>query len=123
MNSKQKGNVGIGIAIAYFCKEGYTVSIPLNDSQDYDLIVDMDGFLNKVQVKYTSEKSTSNYYLVGLRSISGSSRQVYKTVNSTNIDYLFIVTKELDSYLLPIVEITQTNQITINKEFQDKYKV
>lgn len=33
--NKEKGNSGLGIAIAYFSINGYTVSIPLNDTQDY----------------------------------------------------------------------------------------
>ena len=38
--NKQKGNTALGIAIAYFSINGYTVSIPLNDTQDYDLIAE-----------------------------------------------------------------------------------
>ena len=30
----------MGIAIGYFVAQGYTVSVPLTDSQDYDLIID-----------------------------------------------------------------------------------
>lgn len=32
MTNKEKGNLGIGIAIAYFTTNSYTVSIPLNDT-------------------------------------------------------------------------------------------
>ena len=38
--NKEKGNTSLGVAIAYYSSNGYTVSIPLNDTQDYDLIVD-----------------------------------------------------------------------------------
>ncbi len=38
--NKEKGNSALGIAIAYFSTNGYIVSIPLNDTQDYDSIVD-----------------------------------------------------------------------------------
>ena len=41
--NKQRGNCGLGIAIAYFSTNGYTVSISLNDTQDYDLLIDKDG--------------------------------------------------------------------------------
>ena len=34
--NKEKGNTGLGIAIAYYTSNGYIVSIPLNDTQDYD---------------------------------------------------------------------------------------
>lgn len=32
--NKEKGNSGLGIAIAYFSTNGYTVSLPLNDTQN-----------------------------------------------------------------------------------------
>lgn len=41
--NKEKGNSSLGIAIAYFSTNGYTVSIPLNDTQDYDLIVEKEN--------------------------------------------------------------------------------
>ena len=37
--NKEKGNTGLGVAIAYYSSNGYIVSIPLNDTQVYDLIV------------------------------------------------------------------------------------
>lgn len=123
MNSKQKGNAGIGSAIAYFTSQGYNVLIPLTDSQDYDIVVDIDGYLNKVQVKYTSQKSPSGCYIISLRSISGTTKKVYKTVSETDIDYLFCVTDGGDTYLLPIMELINTNTISITTEFSNKYKV
>ena len=39
-NSKKQGDWGLGRAIAYFTLKEYTVSVPLTESQDYDLIVD-----------------------------------------------------------------------------------
>lgn len=37
--NKEKGNTGLGMAIAYYTSKGYTVSIPLNDTQDYEIKV------------------------------------------------------------------------------------
>lgn len=58
--NKEKGNSGLGIAIAYYSSKGYTVAIPLNDTQDYDLVVDKDEKLYKVQVKATACKTKYN---------------------------------------------------------------
>lgn len=123
MNSKQKGNIGVGIAIAYFTSLGHIVSIPINDSQDYDLIVDIDGFLYTVQIKYTTEKSTSGHFVVGLRSISGSTKKEYKIVKDTSIDFLFIVTKSNDLYLIPVSDVNNRALMTLNTEVKDKYGV
>lgn len=41
--NKEKGNSALGIAIAYFSTNGYTVSIPLNDTQDYDIVIEKEN--------------------------------------------------------------------------------
>lgn len=43
VNSKKQGDVGLGTDISFFTQRGWTVSIPLTDSQDYDLVVDEGG--------------------------------------------------------------------------------
>ena len=61
--NKQKGNTSLVIAIAYFSYNGYTVSIPLNDTQDYDL-VKKDSVLQTVQVKsFACKNKAGNYQL------------------------------------------------------------
>ena len=111
-SNKEKGNAGLGIAIAYYSANGYTVSIPLNDTQDYDLIVDKNNVLKKVQVKATSCKTKYNKYQVALKSCGGTKGTTYKTVIETNIDELFIITDKMDMYLIPIREIK--NKTTLN---------
>lgn len=49
--NKEKGRASLGIAIAYFSTNAYTVPIPLNDTQDYDLIIE-----KKRYSKYGSSK-------------------------------------------------------------------
>lgn len=65
-NTKKQGDVGLGLAIGWFTSQGHTVCVPLTDSQDYDLVVDIDGKLQKVQVKTTTYKAPSGAYSVGL---------------------------------------------------------
>lgn len=104
------------MAIAYFGANGYTVSVPLNDTQDYDLVVDFDGELKKVQVKATGYKDRNNSYQVPLRTISGTTRQPYKTVKDTNIDYLFCLCEDGEMYLIPRIEIKNKNTLNLSKD-------
>lgn len=121
-SNKEKGNTGLGIAIAYYSANGYTVSIPLNDTQDYDLIVDKDNILKKVQVKATSCKTKYNRYQVALKSCGGTKGETYKTVVNTNIDEVFIVTDSLKLFKIPIEVIK--NKTTLNLcEKYEKYKI
>ena len=88
--NKQKGNSGLGIAIAYFSLNGYTVSIPLNDTQDYDIIIEKNNIIKTVQVKFTSCKTKNNTFQVALQSCGGTKGKRYKTFIETNVDCLFI---------------------------------
>lgn len=115
--NKQRGNCGLGIAIAYFTTNGYIVSVPLNDTQDYDLIVDKNNKIKSVQVKYTTCKTKYGKYQVALKSCGGTRGKTYKTVIETNVDYLFIVTDNLDMYFIPVNEVK--NKSTLN--LCDKY--
>ena len=121
-SNKEKGNTGLGIAIAYYSANGYTVSIPLNDTQDYDFIVDKDNILKKIQVKATSCKTKYNKYQVALKSCGGTKGGTYKTVVDTNIDEVFIVTDSLELFKIPIEVIK--NKTTLNLcEKYEKYKI
>lgn len=121
VDNKSQGNFGLGIAIAYFTTNGYTVSIPLNDTQDYDLIVEKNNILETVQVKTTSCKTKYGHYQVALRSCGGTKGTTYKTVIDTKIDLLFIVSTDLSIYIIPREKIK--NKTTLNLcDSYEKYK-
>ncbi len=121
VDNKSQGNFGLGIAIAYFTTNGYTVSIPLNDTQDYDLIVEKDNILETVQVKTTSCKTKYGHYQVALKSCGGTKGTTYKTVIDTKIDLLFIVSTDLSIYIIPRKKIK--NKTTLNLcDSYEKYK-
>lgn len=121
-SNKEKGNTGLGIAIAYYSANGYTVSIPLNDMQDYDLIVDKDNILKKVQVKVTSCKTKYDKYQVALKSCGGTKGETYKTVVDTNIDELFIVIDSLEMFKIPIEVIKNKSTLNLCEKYE-KYNV
>lgn len=109
-NTKQQANVGLGAAIAYYCSQCCTVSIPLNDSQDYDLVVDRGGELMKVQVK-TSRRERYGGYTV-LLSMQGGSRAagVHKKHTSCVYDTLFVVTRDGTRYEIPREKIAHISR-------------
>lgn len=100
ISSQKQGNIGMGRALAYFTSKLYTVSIPLNDCQDYDLIVDIEGELKKIQVKTTRRVVRGNY-VVTLKSTGGNKRKIYGTVRDSSCEYLFVSTQGGDDYLIP----------------------
>lgn len=120
-NTKQQGNVGLGAAIAYFTSIGITVAIPLNDSQDYDLIIERDGKLLKVSVKTTSEKAPSGHYIAKINRRGGTNRQS-KPFNKNSSDLLFILTASHEKYCIPTFNISNVSCITLNNS-QSQYIV
>ena len=122
-NTKQQGNIGLGTAIQYFTQNLYNVSLPLNDSQDYDLIVeDKDGTLKKVQVKTSTQKSKYETYTINLRVLGGNSKQnyVHKKANEVIYDWLFILCDNGDRYLIPKENIKNVKStVTVGKLYQE----
>ena len=120
--NKHIGNAALGTAIGYFTNEGYIVSIPLNDTQDYDLIVDLNGDLKKVQVKGTSFKTKYNIYQVSLKSSGGTRGVIYKTIKNTDVDLVFIACEDGSMYLLPKKIIKNNSTLNLGDEYLE-YKI
>lgn len=116
--NKEKGNSGLVMAIAYYGLKGYTISIPLNDTQDYDLIVDNGQKLLKIQVKATGQRTPQGYTTFNVSSLGGTKGQVYKTIKNTNIDYVFVVTELQELYEIPISEITTEKTFNLGPDRQ-----
>lgn len=119
--NKQKGNSSLGIAIAYFTLNGYTVSIPLNDTQDYDLITEQNNILQTVQVKSSSCKNKAGNYQVALKSCGGTKGKTYKTLLDTSVNLLFIFLEDYSIYLIPTNQIKNRSTITLPTKYL-KYK-
>ncbi len=116
-NTKKQGDAGLGDAIAYFTSLGYTVSIPLTDSDDYDIIVDFtDVGLKKIQVKTSTFKRKS--YEVLIKTNGGNqSRKTEKKFNGSSVDFLYILTLDGDRYLIPTKGISNKNTITLGVKY------
>ena len=110
---KQTGRIGLSMAINYFTCKGYTISIPLNDTQWYDLIIEKDGKFETVQCKATQTQSDK----IDFRSTGGTKGTIYDNLlNHSELDWLFCVNKDLNMWLIPIKDITTTKQVTLRTE-------
>ena len=113
--NKEKGNFALGKAISYFTENNYIVSIPLNDTQDYDLIVDEKSKLFKVQVRFAGKNKNKETFNCSLRCCGGTKGKVYKYLKDSDMDILFVVCQNLDFYLIPSDEIKNHNSsLTLN---------
>jgi hypothetical protein len=123
-NSKKQGDIGMGSAIAWFTINSYTVCIPLTDSQDYDLVVEKDDGLKKVQVRTSTQLLESGGYALNLRTMGGnrSWNGAIKVVSKETSDLLFAVADNGDCYLIPTDKITARNSIVLGLKWSE-YKL
>lgn len=119
--NKDKGRVGLAAAIGYFGMNGYTVSIPLNDTQDYDLLVDDNERILKISVKATSQRSPYGVSIVNLRNMGGTNGAVYGREKDKSNDYVFIINELEEKWLLP-KEVLTSNSINLGEKY-NQYKL
>ncbi len=102
MLPKQKGDIALGKAISYFIQNGYEVLLPIGDKRDYDLVVEKEHILSRIQVKYAGVYSDRNKCNVALR-VMGGNQSFYsaKKYQGDSFDLLFVHSAKGDSYLLP----------------------
>lgn len=103
-SNKIKGRIGLSMAINYFTIKGYTISIPLNDTQWYDMIVEKDGVFQTVQCKCTGTENGE----ISLKSCGGTKGTIYDNVlNHSELDYMFCVDKDFNMFLIPLKDIVK----------------
>ena len=119
--NKDKGRAGLSAAIAYFGMNGYNVSIPLNDTQEYDLVIEKDGLFQKVQCKATGSQDGK----IDFRITSGKQNgQTTGNLLNTNIDILFCLNQNQTMFCIPFSDILNcgnTSGITLREEPLSKY--
>jgi hypothetical protein len=115
-NSKKQGDAGLGQAIAYFTSKGYDVALPLTDSADWDMIVEIDNSLKRVQVK-TSSQIKDNGVMLFNANVTGGNKSGDKTnklIDDQEWDLIFLhhlVTGK--QALIPKDALTTKGQINI----------
>lgn len=105
--NRDKGHAGIALAIAYFGANGYTVSVPLNDTQWYDLIIEKDGVFETVQCKATGSKTGA----INLNSAGGTKGAVYDSVLNHNTTWLFCIDEDKHLFKIPLQDVKDSGNI------------
>ncbi len=124
MKPKEKGDLAVGHAIAYFMINGYEVCLPIGDKRPYDLAVEQDGALHRVQVKYAGLYKGTNRYRAALRTMGGNqSFYTAKKYQDDDFDLLFIYAGNGRKFLIPWKEITNRNSIAVEAGKFARYEI
>lgn len=108
LNNKDKGRAGLSLAIAYFGSNGYTVSLPINDTQWYDLVVEKDGIFQTVQCKFTVSKNKE----IQLVNKGGTKGITYDNLLNHPVDLLFCADDMKNLFVIPVEEIRKSGNLS-----------
>lgn len=124
MKTKEKGDLAVAKAVAYFVEKENEVLLPFGDKRPYDIVVERKSKLIKVQCKYTTHKSKYGVYIVPLRVMGGNkSKNTAKSYKKGDFELLFVCTEEGNIYEIPSKVWTKyKNSINLGSAF-DAYKV
>lgn len=118
----KQGDVGESRAIYEYTRMGYTVSRTLFDSAKYDLIIDVNSILYKVQVKTTTHKTVSGIYVAALKTCGGNrSFNTSRARDDSDYDILFVLADNGNCWSIPSNELPRTS-VHLTSRF-DKYKI
>lgn len=124
MNSKKFGAIGIAKAIDYFTSKEYSVFVPVSDVDKYDLIVDVDGRLYKIQCKTCSKLTKHATFEISLRTFGGYKiKSIFTKYIKGDFDLLFIYCVNGTSYLIPFAEIEGKSSVTVGGNSYKEYEL
>jgi hypothetical protein len=121
---KIRGRVGASIAMQWFLSHGYMVSLPV-ETTTYDLVVESDDGLKKVQVKTTQRTSASGAYVVKItRSVytataklNARGRYVTMPYEPGTVDFFFITTGDRRLYLIPFEAVRGFTDVSLTNKY------
>ena len=119
MDSKQLGNLTELQCITRFYELGYPISIPYGDSQKYDMILDVDGKLYRLQCKHAklnfNDDNIVTHITIKTTWQSGYTKHstyVRNQYTKDDCDY-FVTHYEGKNYLIPVEECSNEKNLRI----------
>ena len=106
MNTKLKGDIAEQAAILQAMKLGWGVSRPIGDRLPYDLVLDVEGMLVKVQVKSAWFDGPSGNFVVDNRRTKTNRRiMVREAYKPSDFDFALIYVSDTDLFYIFPAEI------------------
>ena len=105
--NKDKGRAGLSLGIAWFGANGYSINIPLNDTQWYDFVAEKDGHFYTVQCKATGSSANE----IKLKSSGGTKGSVYDNILNHSLDILFCLDEQQNMYVIPMNDLRSAGNV------------
>lgn len=124
-NPRLQGEAGVLEAIHWFGHNGYRVFVPIGgEGQRYDLIVDRDDNLYRVEVKTTTSRGPSGAWEAHVATRGGNrSGKISNTrLSKADCDLLFIATPD-GLWLIPSSEVHNRVMVSVGRKKYGEYRV
>ena len=119
-NSIQQGDIGESRAVYEFTVQGFTVSKPLTSTTKYDLIVEKDGVLKRVQVKTTRSLSKYGVYEASLVTSGGNrTRNAVRHREINDYDLLFVLAEDSSCWIIPAESFDSVRSISLGNKYSE----
>ncbi len=113
-NPRLQGEIGLSDAIGFFGRRGFTVSVPLADNQAYDLLVEREGLVCRVQVKTATSRTRGGVFQVNLETAGGNrTRTRRRPFAADAVDLLYVLTDEGSRWVVPATDIHATRSLNL----------
>ncbi len=110
MRTKDQGIIGEAGVIFEFEKRGITVSIPFGDNSPYDIIIDVNGSLYKVQIKTSADTNNKVTVFNIKKTRINRKRNVVSYYTKNEIDYFVLYSIHFkEAYMIPVEEAPNTS--------------
>lgn len=104
-NEKQICGITTQLKVAQkFIELGYIVSVPYGNNNRYDLIVDTDNSIYRIQVKHAHKNQNDSYTVYTANSVATTTKKEIKYYNSKDIDFIVTIINE-QLVVIPVKEI------------------
>lgn len=114
----------VGVAVGWFLNKGYMVSLPVEPTH-YDLVVESDEGLKRVQIKTTTVKRRGSWVASVCRTayssdfeIQGAGGKRRKTsYTKEQVDLFFILTGDGSVFLIPLEAVESVKVISLSTKY------
>jgi Holliday junction resolvase-like predicted endonuclease len=121
---RTQGDLGEVSALEWLVARGYQVYVPLGHSADCDLVADIDGRLERVQVKTSICRQGTRYAVMlatkgGNRSWTGT----VKRFSADRCDWLFVLVGDGRRWWIPSAAVEACTAVTLGGPKYSEYEV
>ena len=115
--NKQKGNIGEAKCLAKMVELGVPVCLPFGDNERYDMVIEHNGKLEKIQIKYSSQQESEGSIVFKTASSTNHTTNKHLSSYENDVDaFLFYNSLTDEVYYMPISIIQNRKSVTMRMQ-------